>query len=114
MVRVLGARPKHKPAGHSSNYDEPRLHVRSKLRHNWFRSLTHELTHGLGFDGELFPYFINSNGTQYGYDILVNATKRGKTVTMLASENVKARSRASFGCDTSGRPGTAGHWRRWD
>ena len=83
------------------------------------QTLTHELTHGLGFDGELFPLFTNSNGTQYGYDILVNVTKRGKTVTMVGSENVKARSRASFGCDTleglelqdTGGDGTAfSHW----
>ena len=80
---------------------------------------THELTHALGFDGELFPYFTNSNGTQYGYDIFVNATKRGKTVTMLASENVIARSRASFGCsslqgleleDTGGDGTEFSHW----
>ena len=82
-------------------------------------TLTHEITHGLGFIGELFPYFIKSDGSRYGYDILANATKRGKTVTMLASDNVKAKSRDSFGCssleglelqDTGGSGTEFSHW----
>ena len=80
---------------------------------------THELTHGLGFLDSLYQYYTRSDGTLYGSDIFINATKRGKTVTMLATENVVARARSSFGCsileglevqDTGGSGISYSHW----
>ena len=80
---------------------------------------THELTHALGFISNLFPYFLKPDGSLYDTTATVSATKRGKTVNMLATAKVVSQARSDFGCsslegveleDFGGDDSIGSHW----
>ena len=83
-------------------------------------TMTHEITHVLGFSGYAFSYWRNKSGALYSVNTLTKTeTMRGVTKTIMVSDTVLEKAREAFGCSTIkgieieeyGGSGTAGsHW----
>jgi leishmanolysin len=63
--------------------------------------MLHELFHVLGFNYELFPYFLDSDGNTIGKDnIILTKTVNGKQVELFMGPKVVETARKHFGCNT--------------
>jgi hypothetical protein len=60
----------------------------------------HEMAHALGFNNDLFEYFINEDGEKYGEDeVAAYFEENGEVKVKVVTPTVLDKAREAFGCD---------------